>query len=227
MVAAAPGLDARGMHPVVEPSPGFGVPDLVNFQMPDFSQLVPALLAAAPTVLVVLIGAILVNVLIGRVLLLVARRGRLTKEEIAPARRIAKWLTVLVAGALILGAFGMNVGGLWGILSTVLAMIAIGFVAVWSVLSNTLCTVMILLFRPFAIGDEIEFAGEPVKGRVVDLNFIFTTLDAGDGSVMQIPNNLFFQKVLHRRHRRQEVSLASQLRARDRHPLGNAASAKD
>ena len=36
--------------------------------MPDFSQLVPALLAAAPTVLVVLIGAILVNVLIGRVL---------------------------------------------------------------------------------------------------------------------------------------------------------------
>ena len=186
-----------------------------------------ALLAAAPTVLVVLIGAILVNVLIGRVLLLVARRGRLTKEEIAPARRIAKWLTVLVAGALILGAFGMNVGGLWGILSTVLAMIAIGFVAVWSVLSNTLCTVMILLFRPFAIGDEIEFAGEPVKGRVVDLNFIFTTLDAGDGSVMQIPNNLFFQKVLHRRHRRQEVSLASQLRARDRHPLGNAASAKD
>jgi small-conductance mechanosensitive channel len=195
--------------------------------MPDFSQLVPALLAAAPTVLVVLIGAILVNVLIGRVLLLVARRGRLTKEEIAPARRIAKWLTVLVAGALILGAFGMNVGGLWGILSTVLAMIAIGFVAVWSVLSNTLCTVMILLFRPFAIGDEIEFAGEPVKGRVVDLNFIFTTLDAGDGSVMQIPNNLFFQKVLHRRHRRQEVSLASQLRARDRHPLGNAASAKD
>jgi hypothetical protein len=54
-----------------------------------------------------------------------------------------------------------------------------------------------------------------------------TTLDAGDGSVMQIPNNLFFQKVLHRRHRRQEVSLASQLRARDRHPLGNAASAKD
>ena len=195
--------------------------------MPDFSQLVPALLAAAPTVLVVLIGAILVNVLIGRVLLLVARRGRLTKEEIAPARRIAKWLIVLVAGALILGAFGMNVGGLWGILSTVLAMIAIGFVAVWSVLSNTLCTVMILLFRPFAIGDEIEFAGEPVKGRVVDLNFIFTTLDAGDGSVMQIPNNLFFQKVLHRRHRRQEVSLASQLRARDRHPLGNAASAKD
>jgi small-conductance mechanosensitive channel len=195
--------------------------------MPDFSQLVPALLAAAPTVVVVLIGAILVNVLLGRVLLLVARRGRLTKEEIAPARRIAKWLTVLVAGALILGAFGMNVGGLWGILSTVLAMIAIGFVAVWSVLSNTLCTVMILLFRPFAIGDEIEFAGEPVKGRVVDLNFIFTTLDAGDGSVMQIPNNLFFQKVLHRRHRRQEVSLASQLRARDRHPLGNAASAKD
>ena len=195
--------------------------------MPDFSQLVPALLAAAPTVLVVLIGAILVNVLIGRVLLLVARRGRLTKEEIAPARRIAKWLTVLVAGALILGAFGMNVGGLWGILSTVLAMIAIGFVAVWSVLSNTLCTVMILLFGPFAIGDEIEFAGEPVKGRVVDRNFIFTTLDAGDGSVMQIPNNLFFQKVLHRRHRRQEVSLASQLRARDRHPLGNAASAKD
>jgi small-conductance mechanosensitive channel len=185
--------------------------------MPDFSQLAPALLAAVPTALFVLIGAILANAVTGRVLALVARRGRLTKAEIAPARRIAKWLIILAALVLILGAFGMNVGGLWGILSTVLAMIAIGFVAVWSVLSNTHCTVMILIVRPFAIGDEIEFVGEPVKGRVVDLNFIFTTVDASDGSVMQIPNNLFFQKVLHRRHRQAEVSLASQLRARSRH----------
>jgi small-conductance mechanosensitive channel len=101
---------------------------------------------------------------------------------------------------------------MWGVLSTVLAMVAIGFVAVWSVLSNTLCTLVIMVFRPFAVGDEVEFPQDGVKGRVIDLNVFFTTLDAGDGTVMQVPNNLFFQKVMRRRHAAAAVSAATHLR---------------
>jgi len=82
------------------------------------------------------------------------------------------------------------------------------------VLSNTLCTLMIMLFRPFGVGDEVEFTGEPVKGRVIDLNFIYTTLDADDGSVLQVPNNLFFQKVVRRRRNSAGVSPAVHMRTK-------------
>lgn len=191
---------------------------LMHFETPDFSQILPALVSAAPSALLIVALAIVLNVVIGRGLMFLARRTSLTEQEIGPMRRTIKW--IITAGALVfvLGAFGLNVGGMWGVLSTILAMVAIGFVAVWSVLSNTLCTLIIMLFRPFAVGDEVEFAGEPVKGRVVDLNFIYTTLDAGDGSVMQVPNNLFFQKVLRRRHAAVGVSPAAHLRTKRPEP---------
>ncbi|HVZ64702.1 MAG TPA: mechanosensitive ion channel family protein [Lacunisphaera sp.] len=172
----------------------------MNVHLPDLSTLLPALLAGIPTVIAVVAGAVVLNLLLSRGLTLLARHASFTEHEIGPVRRAIKWLITLGAVIFSLGAFGINVSGVWGVLSTILAMVAIGFVAVWSVLSNTLCTLMIMIFRPFSIGDELEFTGEPVKGRVTDLNFIYTTLDAGDGSVLQVPNNLFFQKTMRRRH---------------------------
>ncbi|HTL68725.1 MAG TPA: mechanosensitive ion channel domain-containing protein [Lacunisphaera sp.] len=168
--------------------------------LPALSDLLPVLLAGIPTVVAVVAGAVVINLVLSRGLTLLTRHASFTEHEIGPVRRAIKWLITLGAVVFALGAFGVNVSGIWGVLSTILAMVAIGFVAVWSVLSNTLCTLMIMIFRPFSIGDELEFAGEPVKGRVTDLNFVYTTLDVGDGSVLQVPNNLFFQKTLRRRH---------------------------
>jgi small-conductance mechanosensitive channel len=185
---------------------------IVNPTLPDISALLPKLIAALPTALVIVLAAVMLNFGVRRLLLLIARRTSLTEREVLPVHRVIKWLIVAAALVLVLGAFGINIGGFWGILSTILAMVAIGFVAVWSVLSNTLCTVIIMIFRPFSVGDEIEFVGEAVKGHVSDLNFVYTTLEVGDGSVMQVPNNLFFQKVIRRRHAAAPVSAATHLR---------------
>ena len=102
-------------------------------------------------------------------------------------------------------------------LSTILGLVAIGFVAVWSLISHTSATMLILFLRPFQIGDDIEFPGEPVKGRVVDLNFFFTTLVDHDATLYQIPNNLFFQKTLKRRKNGNVISLAAQLNSPQAH----------
>lgn len=65
-------------------------------------------------------------------------------------------------------------------LLTVAAMIAIGFIAVWRVLSNFLCSLLIILFTPFRIGDEIEItevAGGPgLRGKVVDSGIMYTSI---------------------------------------------------
>lgn len=179
--------------------------------VPNLQPIIQAAVTALPLALLVLVGAALVQFLLNRGLVILADRTRLTPEDLLPLKKVLKSVLYLVTAILILTVFGVNLGGLWAILSTILAMIAIGFVAVWSLLSNVSATVIILLFRPFSIGDELEFAGEPVKGRVADLNFLYTTLRTADGGLVQIPNNLFFQKSLIRRPGAHHVSLAQQL----------------
>ena len=185
-----------------------------NLDLSFLKSLIPQLVAALPWSIIIILGAFLIHFVAMRALGLLAANTRLTDNDLLPFRRVVKWTIILATFALILSVLGFNLGGLWTVFSTLLAMIAIGFVAVWSVLSNVLCTFIILVSRPFAIGDEIEFAGDPVRGRVIDLNFIYTTLKAEDGLTVQIPNNLFFQKVLKRRAGQVTISLAAQLSSR-------------
>ena len=175
----------------------------------------PDLLAVLPSAMIVLVGAIAIRLALSRGFNLMTDRTRITHSEMALVRKAVNWLILTITIILLLGIFGFNLGGLWTVLSTLLAMVAIGFVAVWSVLSNISCTFMILLFRPFAVGDQIEFAGEEVSGRVIDLNLLYTTLQTRENSTLQVPNNLFFQKVLTRRKGTSDTSLVDQLRASD------------
>jgi small-conductance mechanosensitive channel len=183
--------------------------------LPDLQPIIQAAVKVLPLALLVLLGAGVVQVLLGRGLALLADRTRLEPADLLPLKKVLKSVLYLVTAVLLLTVFGVNLGGLWAVMSTILAMVAIGFVAVWSLLSNISCTLIILLFRPFAVGDEIEFAGEPVKGKVVDLNFLYTTLRADDGGLFQIPNNLLFQKTIKRRPGVPAVSLAQQLNRAD------------
>ncbi|HEX2860451.1 MAG TPA: mechanosensitive ion channel domain-containing protein [Lacunisphaera sp.] len=171
----------------------------------------PQLMAALPVALAVVVGTYILNVLVGRALLVVARRTNLTEMDVLPVRHVFRWLTRLVAVVLILSVFGFQIGGIWAVLSTIFGLVAIGFVAVWSVISHTSATMLILVLRPFQMGDDLEFPGEPIRGRAIDLNFFFTTLIDHEGQLFQIPNNLFFQKTVKRRRNHRLVSLAAQL----------------
>ncbi|ATC64956.1 mechanosensitive ion channel protein MscS [Nibricoccus aquaticus] len=195
-----------------------------NIDLSFIQEILPQLMAVMPLLIGIVVAAFVLSFVSGRGLQLLADRTSLTDHDVAPFRRIVKWLIRGVALVLMLSVLGFNLGGLWAVFSTVLAMIAIGFVAVWSVLSNVSCTVIMLIARPFNIGDEIEVAGEPICGRVVDLNFVYTTLRDADGRLIQIPNNLFFQKVMKRRVNPVPVTLAAQLSSRQRAELDVMAS---
>jgi small-conductance mechanosensitive channel len=190
-------------------------PDIAH----SFNAYLPRLLAALPAVLLIIVGAFLLNRLIGRALLLLARRSRLTELDVQPVGGLLRWIVRLLALIFILSTVGFQIGGIWGMISTVLGLVAIGFVAVWSLISHTTATVLILFTRPFQVGDDIEFPGEPVSGRVTDINFFFTTLIDHEGVLCQIPNNLFFQKSCKRRRNTPLLSLAAQLNAPDRAPV--------
>jgi len=61
--------------------------------------------------------------------------------------------------------------------------------------SNFTASFFLALWRPFHVGQTVEVLPENLKGRVVGRNLMFTTLSEESGSVLQIPNSLFFQKM--------------------------------
>ena len=140
-----------------------------------------------------------------------ARWAGLPRLAFAPVRLMLRYSILVVATVLILGLWGFELGTILALLGTVLGLVAIGFVAVWSVLSNFLCTFVLVVFKPFSIGDELEFPADNVKGRVVDLSLIFTTLQVGPGETALVPNNTYFQRVFRRRAGRHTSRLADQL----------------
>ena len=138
---------------------------------------------------------------------LVANRG-LPLEMATVLRRVSATLISCAAVLLVLERMGVSGTVLWTAFTGFAAVGAVAFFAAWSVLSNIFCTVLIFSTRPFRLQDHIELLenGEKpgLKGRVVDINLIYTTLlevgaDASDeGSVLQVPNSLFFQRTVRR-----------------------------
>lgn len=118
---------------------------------------------------------------------------------------------VLVYGGALMWALerlGVSGSVLWGAFTGFATVGAVAFFAAWSVLSNLFCALLIYVTRAFRIGDVVELLepGEKplMKGRVVDINLVYTTLQesgsAQDGTTLQLPNSLFFQRALRRWH---------------------------
>lgn len=139
---------------------------------------------------------VLASLLIPRVLRRLSRASHMKPITASRLIGIVRWTSLMVLVLFILQISGA-VGQAWAILSATLATLALGFVATWSLLSNVTSAIIVLAFRPFRVDDEIEVFEEEksiVKGRVVDLNLMFTTIVDGDVA-SRVPNNFFLLKV--------------------------------
>ncbi len=116
------------------------------------------------------------------------------ETSLTVARAVTALLWV-IAFMLILNVWGVSVGGLWALLVSAAAVIGVGFLAFWTLISNITASFFITVWRPFRLGHTVELLPENLKGRVIDSNMMFTVLREEAGSVLQIPNNLFFQKI--------------------------------
>ena len=163
--------------------------------MIDFTTLIkPAL---------TLVGGFILLHVVGLQLNHLVTRGILSQQRFIVLRILLRWLIMIGVLLLVLHEFGINAAQVITALSAVLVLLAVGFIAVWSVLSNTLCALLLLLFPPFRFGDEVEIR-EPdkdvgVRGKVQGLNLFHTTLHSssnGRNSLIRVPNIMFFQRVI-------------------------------
>lgn len=165
---------------------------------------------------IVPLGEVALIVLVAWVLQRVARRAaeRLWARYDAPSelvigsRRVVAFLISAAALLLVLQRLGVSGTVLWTAFTGFATVAAVAFFAAWSVLSNIFCTMLILATRPFRLHDHVEILENGEKpglgGRVTDINLVYTTLQevdgAGDprGSVLRVPNSLFFQRSVRR-----------------------------
>ncbi len=168
------------------------------------------------SVLTALIATILDRVIYAALVTL----GRTGKLPESTTRLIGRWTRggiFLLAILTIIAIAGWKVDSIFTFVTTLLAMVAIGFVAVWSILSNFLVTMVLLVWKPFNVGEEVEILPEAISGQVVDINFMYTTLRSEDGKMTAVPNSMFVQKLIRRTPLRRgpKRTLAEQLESEE------------
>lgn len=96
---------------------------------------------------------------------------------------IVKYLIIIATLLAVLGEFGVETTSLLAVLGA--AGLAVGL-ALQGTLSNVAAGVMLLLFRPFKVGNFVEVAGK--SGTVKDLGLFTTELATPDNVQIVIPN---------------------------------------
>lgn len=94
--------------------------------------------------------------------------------------------------------WGFDPEKLWVLVTGFIGLVAIGFFAVWSLLSNMIAGTFLFLSDPFRINDEIEVPEAEINGRVLDIRPLFVVLEEPSGHTIYVPNNLLFQKIFRR-----------------------------
>jgi small-conductance mechanosensitive channel len=126
-----------------------------------------------------------------RVIALAAPRVRADTGVVLLLSRIYYYGILIFGTITALGAAGMNVSALVAGLG--LTGFALGF-ALKDVLSNLLSGIMLLLYRPFNIGDQIRM-GE-YEGTIETIRMRDTLVRAHDGRLIVIPNTKLITEVV-------------------------------
>jgi len=101
---------------------------------------------------------------------------------------LAYYLILVVAVVAALGMVGIEMASVLTILAT--AGLAVGL-ALQGTLSNVAAGVMLLIFRPFKVGDFIEAGGGP-KGTVDSIGLFATALNTPDNVHIVVPNSAIY-----------------------------------
>ena len=175
--------------------------------LPEWMQEWLEVLIPGVQIFLIIFVAWLLNWLFKRIVSRVGKAYDLPHELLLPLRGVFRWLIIAAAVLAILERLGMSATVLWTAFTGFATVGAVAFFAAWSVLSNLFCAVLIVTVGPFRLGDHIEVldtAEKPgAKGRVVDLNMLYITLQddsapEGSPNLLQIPNSLIFQRVIRR-----------------------------
>ena len=102
---------------------------------------------------------------------------------------VARYVTIIFTLVAVLSSFGVETTSFVAVLGA--AGLAVGL-ALQGTLSHVASGVMLIIFRPFRIGDQIEAAG--IAGTVRAITLFVTEIDTVDNVHILVPNGLIWSK---------------------------------
>lgn len=116
---------------------------------------------------------------------------RLDQTLGAFAANLVRWLLLVIVAIAVLNLFGIEATSVVAMLGA--ATLAVGL-ALQGTLSDLAAGFMLILFRPFKLGQYVDIGG--TAGTVVDLNLFFTELKTVDNVQIVIPNGQAWGQII-------------------------------
>ncbi len=166
------------------------VPGEVREALPALTVM---LINAAINILIalaILIGGWMVSRWAGMWLRKVLARSHVLDDTIKPLlATIARYVIMAITLVIVLGQFGIQTTSLIALMGA--AGLAIGL-ALQGTLSNVASGTMLLILRPFRVGDNITAGGAATAGIVREISLFNTVLITPDLQYVAIPNSQIF-----------------------------------
>lgn len=143
----------------------------------------PLIIAAAQALVVLIIGWFVAGAVGRWVKKRVTANERIDNTLGGFAASIVRWLILLVVLIAVLGIFGIEATSLVAVMGA--ATLAIGL-ALQGTLADLAAGVMLIIFRPYKLGDFVDISG--TTGSVKDINLFVTELVTPDNVQVIVPN---------------------------------------
>ncbi len=139
---------------------------------------------------ILIAGWIVSHVVYRAVVRLCARSPRIDRTVALFLGNGARYVTLVFTFVAVLTTFGIATTSFVAVLGAL--GIAVGL-ALQGTLSNLAAGIMLVVFRPFRIGDRIETAN--VAGTTREINLFFTEIDSDDNTRIIIPNGKLWGEI--------------------------------
>lgn len=135
------------------------------------------------SVVAVVVGYVLYKV-IAREIIRLKDEKRLEPHIAYTLTRISQWVVILAVLSAILAAFGVTIGMISGFLA-LLGGTVIGFASI-NTIGNGIAGLIVMISRPFRVGDRIFFNGQ--FADIVSIELIYTKMLTLDEVLVSVPN---------------------------------------
>jgi len=165
------------------------------FGIPISSELADDIFAIAVALVVMIVSLWLVGIVFRRI-----ERQMVACDRDVHALRCLRVAAKVVICIVCLTAALRHVPGMSSLLTSLLAGSGILAVVVGlasqQALGNIISGLLLLVFRPFEVGDKIRYPAENATGIVKQIGVRHTTICTGDGKYLLIPNSLMNSNVI-------------------------------
>jgi small-conductance mechanosensitive channel len=148
--------------------------------------MLATLMPIAIKVLIILLVFLVLAKTSKKIILGITERLKIDEHLVAIFTRTSNITLIIFALVTALGTMGINVSAI--VASLGLTGFALGF-AMKDPISNFISGILILLYRPFEIGDRIRILG--YEGSVIAIDLRYTEIDS-EGNKVLIPNSKIF-----------------------------------